>query len=125
MACVHVCVETWALRNTQWGFALHAHCVFVKDEKQRSDVELGGPSALTRLVDEGGSRGTQADGLQPTAAGEAAGKARLMVEAVVEAAVGAMRYATILNCCGRGPRGGRLLARLQIGASDPLSRHRT
>lgn len=83
MACVQVRVETWACGNARWGFAPHAHCVFAKDEKQRSDIELGGPWALSRLVDEGGSRGTRADGLQPTAAGEAAGKARLMAEAVV------------------------------------------
>lgn len=100
MAFVQVCVKTWACGNTQWGFVLHAHCVFAKDEKQRSYIELGGPSALSCLVDEGGSRGTQADGLQPTAAGEAAAKACL----VAEVAVGAIRY-IILNCCGRGPRG--------------------
>lgn len=122
MACVQVRVETWACGNTQWGFAQHARSVFVKDEKERSDVELGGGgrSAISHFVDEGGSGGTQADGLQPIAAGEAAGKTSLMVEA----AVGAIRYATILNCCGRGPQGGEVLARLQIGASDPLSRQR-
>lgn len=46
MACVQVRVETWACGNTQWGFARHAHSVFVKDEKQRSDVEFGRSGGL-------------------------------------------------------------------------------
>lgn len=49
MCGAQVCVEVLAGGKTQWGFALQVHCVFVTDEKQRSDIELEVPQRCLAL----------------------------------------------------------------------------
>lgn len=50
MCGAQVCVEVLAGGKTQWGFALQVHCVFVTDEKQRSDIELEVPQRCLALL---------------------------------------------------------------------------
>lgn len=89
--------------KTQWGFALRVHCVFVTEEKQRSDTELEVPLRCLALLMREAVEAHRPMDCSPVPGGEAAGKACLMVGG------------------GDVPQARRrLLARLQIGASDPL-----
>lgn len=50
MCGAQVCVEVLAGGKTQWRFALQVHCVFVTDEKQRSDIELEVPQRCLAVL---------------------------------------------------------------------------
>lgn len=97
MCGAQVCVEVLAGGKTQWGFALQVHCVFVTDEKQRSDIELEVPQRCLALLMRAAVEAHKLMDWSPAPGGS--GWEGLSNGGGSQGGAGGIRY----NCCGQGP----------------------